>query len=371
VTFAFTDEQESLRAAVRRFLEDACPEREVRRLMESTDGYDAALWGRTGDLGLHGLIVPTEYGGAGASYVDFVIVLEEMGRSLFCAPYFSTNAMAATLLLACPRDSATTRYLTQLARGEIRATVALVEASGGWTPNGVHLSASPRQAGVWRLNGRKTHVLDGHTADLILVAAQAEEGLTVFAVEAGAAGLRRSPVEVLDPTRKLAVIDFDDTPGLPLCAAGGGLDSLNRMLSLSAIALAAEQVGGAGRALDMAVEYAKVRFQFGRAIGSFQAIKHRCADLLVDIEAAKSAVYVAAKAAAEDSAELAGYASLAKAYCSEAYSRAATANIQIHGGIGFTWEHPAHLYYKRAKSSEFLLGDPDYHRDVFAQSIGL
>ena len=216
------------------------------------------------------------------------------------------------------------------------------------------------------LDGRKSFVLDGHVADLLLVVAQADGGPSLFAVRGGADGLERRPLETLDMTRKQAALELDGVPGRLIGAEGSAADVVERTLRQAAVALAAEQVGGAQRCLDMSVEYAKIRMQFGRAIGSFQAIKHMCADLLLEVESARSAAYYAAWAAQEQSDELPLVSSLAKAFCSEAYFRAAADNIQIHGGIGFTWEHDAHLYYRRAKSTELMLGTPEEHREIAA-----
>jgi alkylation response protein AidB-like acyl-CoA dehydrogenase len=214
-------------------------------------------------------------------------------------------------------------------------------------------------------------VLDGHTADLIVVAARTDAGVSLFHVDSGAAGLTREALSTMDQTRKQAKLTFDGTPAMLIGTDGQGWSVLEKVLDLVVVALAAEQVGGAQFVLEMAVQYAKDRVQFGRPIGSFQAIKHKCADMLLEVESAKSAAYYAAWCAAEMNDELPSVASLAKAYCSEAYFHAAAENIQIHGGIGFTWEHPAHLYFKRAKSSELLFGDPTYHRELLAQRIGL
>jgi alkylation response protein AidB-like acyl-CoA dehydrogenase len=371
VNFAFSDEQEELRKAVRRFLDDKSPETEVRRLMETAEGYDPAVWKQMGDqLGLQGLAIPEEYGGSGYTYVELIVVLEEMGRALFCAPYFSSVALAANLLLASDDDAAKRDFLPGIAAGTTIATVALAEASGRWDEEGVALEASGSGSG-WTLTGEKLYVLDGHTADLILVAARTASGVSVFAVNLGASGLTTAALSTMDETRKQAKVTFEATPARLVGIDGAGWDAISKMLDLAAVALAAEQVGGAQKVLDMAVEYAKVRIQFGRPIGSFQAIKHMCADMLLEVESAKSAAYYAGGAAAEDNDELPVVASLAKAYCSEAYFHAAAQNIQIHGGIGFTWEHPAHLYFKRAKSSELLFGDPTYHRELLAQRVGI
>jgi alkylation response protein AidB-like acyl-CoA dehydrogenase len=367
VNFAFSEEQEELRRSVRRFLEDKSPSTEVRRLMETTEGYDPAVWSQMAEqLGLQGLAIPEEYGGSGFTYVELVVVLEEMGRALLCAPYFSTVALAANALLTSGDDSAKKELLAGIASGETIATLAITEDNGRWDLDGIGLEA---KGGT--LNGHKMFVIDGHTANLIVVAARSDKGVSLYAVEGDASGLTRTPLATMDQTRKQARLEFSNTPARLIGEEGGASAGLSKTLDLAAVALAAEEVGGAQKCLDMAVEYAKVRVQFGRPIGSFQAIKHKCADMLLEVESAKSAAYYAGWAAAEDNDELPVVASLSKAYCSDAYFHAAAENIQIHGGIGFTWEHDAHLYFKRAKSSELLLGDPTYHRELLAQRIGI
>ncbi len=358
--------------AVRRFLEDKSPETEVRRLMETTEGYDPAVWAQMAEqLGLQGLTIPEEFGGSGYTYVELIVVLEEMGRALLCAPYFSSVALAANLLLVSGDDAAKKDYLPGIANGSTIATVALAEASGRWDEEGVTLEATG-SGDNWTLSGEKLYVLDGHTADLVLVAARTGAGVSVF--RGGQGGFRLHGHAAVDdgpdPQAGPARRSRPPRPGWSAPTAPGWA-AISKMLDLAAVALAAEQVGGAQKVLEMAVEYAKVRVQFGRPIGSFQAIKHKCADMLLEVESAKSAAYYAGWAAAEDNDELPVVASLAKSYCSEAYFHATAENIQIHGGIGFTWEHPAHLYFKRAKSSELLFGDPTYHRELLAQRIGI
>ncbi|HEY5251033.1 MAG TPA: acyl-CoA dehydrogenase family protein [Acidimicrobiales bacterium] len=371
MNFAFSEEQDELRTAVRRFLEDKSPETEVRRLMETTEGYDTAVWSQMADqLGLQSLTIPEEFGGSGFSYVELIVVLEEMGAALLCAPFFSTVALGANALLTSGDDSAKADLLPGIASGETIATLAFTEDSGRWDIGGVALEATPSGDG-WVLNGHKSFVLDGHVANLILVVARTDAGISLFSVAGDADGLTRTPLATMDQTRKQARLEFSGTPARLIGTDGGAEAGLSKTLDLAAVALAAEQVGGAQRCLDTAVEYAKTRIQFGRPIGSFQAIKHKCADMLLEVESSKSAAYYAGWAAAEDSDELPVVASLAKSYCSEAYFHAAAENIQIHGGIGFTWEHPAHLYFKRAKSSELLFGDPAYHRELLAQRIGI
>ncbi len=347
-------EQQELREAVRRFLTDRAPLPRVRQLMETDHGTDAEVWRQAGtQLGLQGIAIPEEFGGSGFSFAEQAIVLEELGSALYTGPYLASAVLAATALLASADEGAKRDYLPGIASGETVATLAFTEDDGSWDPDAIRLSAA-RSGAAWRLDGHKSFVLDGHTAGLILAVAATDSGLSLFAVDAGESGLTRTPLAALDQTRKLARLEFDGAAG-----------------RLAAIALAAEQLGGAQHALDMAVEYAKIRHQFGRPIGSFQAIKHRCADLLLEVESLRSAVAYAAAAVAADSDEVPVVASLAKAYGSEVYFHVAAENIQIHGGIGFTWEHDAHLFFKRAKSSELFLGDGSYHRERLAQRIGL
>lgn len=371
MNFAFSAEQDELRRSVRKYLEEKSPEAEVRRLMESDSGYDPAVWSQmAGELGLQGLAVPEDFGGSGAGWVELVIVFEEMGRALLCAPYLSTVGLALSLLEAAGDTTAQKDYLPGIANGDTIATVAIAERDGGWEPLESSVIASATGGG-WTLTGEKHFVTDGHIADLILVSARLPEGVSVFAVESGASGFAAQSKPTLDQTRTQAVLSFDSTPARLIGEAGTAGPALARMLDLAAVALAAEQVGGAQRVLEMAVDYAKNRTQFGRAIGSFQAIKHKCATMLLEVESARSAVYYAGWVAATPDDELSKVASLAKAYCSEAYFHAAAENVQIHGGMGFTWEHSAQLYFKRAKSSELLFGSPTYHRELLAQRIGI
>jgi alkylation response protein AidB-like acyl-CoA dehydrogenase len=369
------EEQEELRASVRRFLADRAPITAVRELMETTDGLDAGVWRQAGEqLGLQGIAIPEEYGGAGFSFAEQAIVLEELGAALYGGPYLASAVLAAAALLASPDEDARKTYLPGIASGDTIATLAFTEEDGSWEPDAIRLTANAAQddsANGWQLDGRKSFVLDGHTANLILVVARTGDALSLFAVPAEASGLTRTALPTLDQTRKLARLDFAAVPAMLIGSVGDGRAVLSRALDVAAIAQAAEQLGGAQRALDMAVEYAKVRHQFGRPIGSFQAIKHRCADLLLEVESLRSAVQYAAAAVAEDSAEVPVVAALVKAYASDVYFHVAAENIQIHGGIGFTWEHDAHLYFKRAKASELFLGDASYHREHLASRIGL
>jgi alkylation response protein AidB-like acyl-CoA dehydrogenase len=373
-------EQEELRVSVRRFLADRAPIPAVRELMETAEGFETAVWRQAGDqLGLQGIAIPEEYGGSGFSFAEQAIVLEELGAALYGGPYLASAVLAASVLLASADEAARKTHLPGIASGETIATLAFTEEDGSWEPDAIRLAATVADGtgdpgdtgGGWRLDGRKSFVLDGHTASLILVVARTGDGLAVFAVDGSAEGLTRTPLPTLDQTRKLARLDFEAVPATLIGAPGEGAAVLGRVLDVAAIAQAAEQLGGAQRALDMAVEYAKVRHQFGRPIGSFQAIKHRCADLLLEVESLRSAVQYAAAAVAENSDEVPVVASLVKAYASDVYFHVAAENIQIHGGIGFTWEHDAHLYFKRAKASELFLGDATYHREHLATRIGL
>jgi alkylation response protein AidB-like acyl-CoA dehydrogenase len=339
--------------------------------METTDGVDPAVWRQAGEqLGLQGIAVPEEYGGSGFSFAEQAIVLEELGAALYGGPYLASAVLAATALLAGSDESAKKAYLPGIASGELIATLAFTEEDGSWDADAIRLAAN-REGDGWRLDGRKSFVLDGHTAGLILVVARTGDELSLFAVPTGAEGLTRTALPTLDQTRKLALLDFAGVPATLVGVAGEGAAVLSRTLDVAAIAQAAEQLGGAQRALDMAVDYLKVRHQFGRPIGSFQALKHRCADLLLEVESLRSAVQYAAAAVAENSDEIPVVAALVKAYASDVYFHVAAENIQLHGGIGFTWEHDAHLYFKRAKASELFLGDAAYHREHLATRIGL
>ncbi|MEM7276191.1 MAG: acyl-CoA dehydrogenase family protein, partial [Actinomycetota bacterium] len=346
MNFAFTEEQDQLRQFVRSFLEDKSSEEAVREQMETEAGYDAAVWSQMAEqLGLQSMVIPEAHGGQGYSFVELGVVLEEMGRALLCAPFLS-GVLASAAIMQSGDEAAMGAHLPGIASGETIATLAFTEESGKWDEAGITMEASAAGDGH-ALSGVKSFVLDGHTANLIIVAARTGAGVSLFAVDGDADGLTREALSTMDQTRKQAKLTFDNTPATLIGTDGAGWATMSTVLDLGAVALAAEQVGGAQYVLEMAVQYAKDRVQFGRPIGSFQAIKHKCADMLLEVESAKSAAYYAGWAASELNDELPSVASLAKAYCSEAYFHAAAENIQIHGGIGFTWEHPAHLYFKR------------------------
>jgi len=368
--FIFTEEHDALRQTVRAFLAKRSDEKAVRATMTSERGYDPDVWKQLAEeLGLVGLIIPEEHGGAGFGPVELLIVMEEMGRALLCAPYLGTSVFAAQALLTCADAVTQKELLPKIASGAAIASVAHAEPNGRWDLGGVSLRAKCTGASV-TLDGEKTLVLDGHTADVLLVVARSDAGLELLRVNANASGLTRSAIPPLDLTRKLARVRFANTPATRI-SSGDQSANLERVLAFACAALAAEQVGGAQKCLEMATEYAKSRLQFGRPIGSYQAIKHKCAEMLVSVEMAKSAASNALFIAAANEPDFVEAAALAKAYCSDTYFHAAADNIQIHGGMGFTWEAAPHLYFKRAKSSELLFGDAAHHREELAKHVGL
>ena len=377
--FAFTAEQEELRAAARAFLSDHSSSEAVRRAMASDLGFDAELWKRIGhDLGWTSVHIPEAYGGSGLGYVELVALLEVMGEWLLCAPFFSSVCLAANAILAAAGESQKSEWLPGIAAGRTIAALAFDEAAAHGSRFACEATAR-RDGGDYVLAGRKRFVLDGHCAELLVVAARSpgsrgQDGVSLFAVPAAAAGLERRALPTMDSTRRLADVELRDVR-VPVSARlgdeGSGAAALARALDLAAVALAAEQVGGAQRCLDMAVGHAKERIQFGRPIGSFQAIKHTCADMMVAVESARSAAYYAGCVAAEGGDDLARVASLAKAWCSEAYFRCAADALQVHGGVGFTWEYDVHLHLKRARAGESFLGLPAWHRERVARSLGL
>lgn len=379
VEFSFSEDQDELRRAARRFLAVASSEERVRSAMETEQGYDSATWKQLSEeLAWTALTIPEEYGGLGMSYLDLHPLMEEMGRSLLCSPFFSTICLGANALMLGGDDVHKERYLPGIAAGQTTATLAYAEKNNRMDAEGVEATYS-RDGSGYILRGAKSYVVDGHTAALLVIAARTQnskgpEGVSLFLVPGDAEGLRRTWLPTMDQTRRLASIELSDVV-VPhdalLGEEGRGWALCERTLDLARIALAAEQVGAAEMCLDMAVEYAKVRKQFGRPIGSFQAIKHKCADMLMMVESARSAAFYASALAGQGEADLEEAASSAKAFCSDTFFHCAAENIQIHGGIGFTWEHPAHMYFKRAKATETLFGDPSFHRERFARRMGL
>jgi alkylation response protein AidB-like acyl-CoA dehydrogenase len=328
--------------------------------METEAGWERDGWRDLNQtLGLSGVHIPEAYGGQGFGFVELGIVLEEMGRALLCAPYFASTVLAATAIMNAGTEAQKRDLLPGIASGDTVATLAFTEPNGRWDADGVEMRASGR----YRLDGVKSFVLDGHTADLIVVVANTDKGLAFFTLPGDAPGLSRRPLKVMDPTRKQARLEFRSVAAELLGEDGGGAAPFARTMTQAALCLANEMVGGAEKLRQSALDYANLRVQFGRAIASFQSMKHKQADMLVEVELAKSAAYAAASAAAEDDADLPALASLAKACASDAYMQTAIHTIQIHGGIGFTWDNDTHLWFKRAKSSEVLLGDATWHRE--------
>lgn len=361
VTYAESAELELIRSTARQFLNERLGLEVVRELMMSEDGFERRLWKEIADLGWAGLTIPEEHGGSGFGSLEMSAVLEEMGRLLTPGPFFASAVLATTAILETATEEQKAELLPALGSGDQIATLALYETPHDWDLAQLATRAT-REGDSWVIDGWKRHVLDGHLAEQLIVAAAMDGGVGLFVVGAGIAGLEISQSDVLDPTRRQAELSLDSVRvGKDALLGGEATDSLDTVLALGSVALAAEQVGGAQRCLEMSVEHAKSRHQFGRAIGSYQAIKHRCAEMLLKVEHAKSAAYHAARIT-DDRRELSIAAPLAGSVCSEAYLWAAGETIQIHGGIGFTWEHDAHLYLKRAKSSSLLLGDPRHHR---------
>lgn len=377
--FSFSEDQNELKKAARRFLDVASSEERVRSAMATEQGYDSATWKQLSEeLAWTALTIPEQLGGLGMSYLDLHPLMEEMGRALLCSPFLSTICLGANALLLGGSDAQKERYLPEIAAGETTATLAYGEKNNRMDAEGVEATYTRNGAG-YILSGAKSYVIDGHTADLLVVAARSKhskgaEGVSLFLVRGDASGAQRTWLPTMDQTRRLASIELHDVV-VPTEAIvgdeGRGWDLCERVLDLARIALAAEQVGAAEKCLEMSVEYAKVRKQFDRPIGSFQAIKHTCADMLMMVESARSAAFYASSLAGQGETDLQEAASSAKVFCSDAFFHCAAENIQIHGGIGFTWEHPAHIYFKRAKASEALFGDPSFHRERFAKRMGL
>ncbi len=366
-----SDEHTELRATLRRFFESRSPEAAVRRAVDSAPGYDVELWKQMAEqMGLQGLGLPEAYGGSGYGAEETTIVFEELGRALVPSPFFPTIALAADLLLAVGDADANAKYLPGIAAGELLATVALAEPDGSWGCGGTSDVSAVERSGQWQLSGEKATVLNADVAGLILVVVTENGAASVYAVDPAADGVTIVPLEGLDLTRRQSKVRLDGAPTTLVGGHGTSADAVTAMLDRAAVALAAEQAGAAGHLMQLCVDYAKVRHQFGKPIGAFQAIKHKLAEMAFDVERMDSVVRHAATAAATDSPELPVIASTAKVFCSEAYFRVAAETIQVHGGIGFTWEHQAHLYFRRAKSSEYLLGSPVAHREALLQRLG-
>lgn len=376
--FVLNDEQLALAESAKRFLQEKAGCEAALQAMETQAGFDESVWETMGsELGWTALTIPEAYGGYGLSYTDLIPLLEAMGRYMLCSPFFSSICMGANSILEAGTEEQKTKWLPDIAAGTSRATLAFTEAGGTWCADDIQTTYTRSESG-FVLNGAKHYVLDGHTAHLLIVAARAEgstgeNGVSLFTVDPSSKGMTISAIKNLDQTRKQANVTLEKTQLESAAQLGAGdLDwsVVQRILDLAGVALSLEQVGCAERCLQTAVDYAKIREQFNRPIGSFQAIKHKCADMLVLVESARSAAWYAAWSATQDEG-LADAASQAQSYCSDALYTCAAESIQIHGGIGFTWEHEAHLYFKRAQSSKVLLGTPENHRERIAQALEL
>ncbi len=381
--FSFTEEQQMIRDTATSFLAEVSDSEAVRRAMATEAGYEDELWSRiTGEMCWHAVHIPEDFGGLGLGYVELVALLEEMGKRLMCSPFYSTVCLGVNALRVAGTDRQQERYLSRIAGEGTKATLAWTGTRGRWDADSIDATYASTDDGVV-LDGRLRYVPDGHTADLLIVAARQEgssdeDGIGLFIVPADANGVARTWLPTMDQTRKQAQIDLSGVrvaAGDVMRNLGNAWPLLSRVLDLARIAIAADQVGGASQVLDATADYIKERRQFGRPVGGFQAMKHKAADMMLKAEAARSAVYYAAciadqyleeRVAAETLAEA---ASIAKAYCSDAYFFNAGCAIQMHGGIGFTWEHDMHLYFKRAKSTQQFLGDAAFHRERLSRQI--
>jgi alkylation response protein AidB-like acyl-CoA dehydrogenase len=374
--FAFSEEQEMLRRSARDFLAKECGPKVVRKLMDAADAHDPVLWKKMAGLGWTALGIPEQYGGAG-TFLDLIVVLEECGRALLPGPFFATMGLAVPALIEAGTEAQNKEALVAIAEGRARATLALTEPSGRWDAGGVTLAAKPAGGG-WKLDGVKLFVPDAEGADYTVVAArtrgEGEEGISLFLIKGLPKGMSVTPLKTLDMTRRWNEIRFDGVElesDAIMGAQHRGWVPLKRALEWGTAALCAEMIGGTQKVLEDSTEYAKTRHQFGKPIGIYQAISHKLADMLVLSESGRSATYYAAWAVDADAPDRALASSMAKAYVSDAYRKVAGDGIQVHGGIGFTWEHDMHLYFKRAKASEVTLGDATYHRELVAQALDL
>ena len=356
----------ALRDAAAALFAKRSPEAQVRRLMADDTGYDPGVWAEMAAMGLLGLTIPEEFGGAGAGAAELAVVSEQMGAALLCAPYLSSAVLTPYLLLALGDTSECADVLPRIATGELIATAAFAEPGDARPPQHPSTVATD-EGGGWSVTGEKTYVLDVTSAERFYVLAQCRSGAGIFAVDRGAPGLSTGALPTVDQTRKQGRVTLADTPGRLVGAVGAGTSALHAALDRSAIALLAEQAGGVMHTMHMAADYARTRFQFARAIGSFQAVKHLCVDMLLEAQSALSAARHVAMAFDSAEPDRLTDLALAQAYCSEAYVFVAATTIQVHGGIGFTWEHPAHLYLRRARTDAQIFGDPAWHRERYVK----
>jgi alkylation response protein AidB-like acyl-CoA dehydrogenase len=373
--FGFSEEQEMLRDAAKRFLADNCSTKFVRQMMAHETAHDQAFWRKIVDLGWPGLLIPEQYGGQGGTFLDMTVIAEEVGKALIPGPFFAAALLGAPILIEAGSEAQKNELLPKMAKGEYIATVAVAEAAGRFDAGGVELKATKKGAD-YALSGEKFFVPDAHVADCIVVAARsggsAENGVTLLAVPAREKGVTVTQLKTVDMTRRLCHVKFDNVtvPGANLLGKEGhGWAPLRRTLDVATAALSAEMVGTAQKALDIAVDYAKTRVQFGKPIGSFQAVKHKCVDMMVAVENARSLTYYACWTVDERLAEAATAVPMAKAYASDMAKNVTSEAIQVHGGIGFTWEHDMHLYHRRALAGEANFGNAPIHRETVAKSL--
>lgn len=375
--FDFSSDQKQLKEQVRRFLADRCDRQAVRAVLDGPQSYDRALWQSMAELGYLGATIPEAYGGLGAGYLEACVIAEELGRAVAPVPYSSTIALAAECLMMAGSDAQKERWLPGLARGEVIGTVALVEHTGALVPGAIAATATGGGDGGVRLDGSKTAVADGDVADLAIVAAlpagaaggQGAAPLSLYLVDLAGDGVTRTPIATIDPTRSHARLTFDEAAAEPLGEPGAGWPLLERLFDRAAVLIAFEQLGGADRALEMARDYALERFAFGRPIGSLQAIKHMLADMYVSATLARSNCYYSAWALATGAAELPVAAATARVSATQAYQHCSRNNIQVHGGMGFTWEFDCHLYYRRSNLLAAVLGAPSTWEDRLVRRL--
>lgn len=359
MNFGLSESQQILKNNAKKFFAAECPSAEVRRLMETDTAFDPALYKKMAEQGFTGIIFPEEYGGLGLGMVEAAALLEEMGRASIPGPYFSTVFMAGAAVNAAGSDAQKKKYLEPIASGEKRATLALLEKNGSWDPDSWTL------AGGSLLTGEKWFVPDAGVADFIVVATRG--GL--YVVDAKAPGLKVTPMPAIDMTRKLYKVTFENTPAEELAAGPKARAALDKTMQTATAALTAEMGGGMQRIMEIAVEYVKTRKQFGQIVGKFQAVQHQCADMLVYTEGVRSSSLYACWALSEGAPEAASAVSVAKAYASDAFREVGNRGVQVHGGMGFTWENDVHLHYRRSKGSEIAFGDAAYHREKLAKLV--
>lgn len=356
----------ALRSTVGRLFADRSSEADVRRTMESAEGYDPSLWEQLSEIGLTGIIIGDEYGGAGLGPRELGRVMEEAGAALYCGPLFSSAVLSAALLNSCDDEAARRRLLPGIASGSTIATAALTGPGGSWSPDGVAVAAHGADSPA--LRGAASYVTFGSIADVMLVVARKGEDFGLYEVDASGDSVSVTPSKTVDLTLRLATVEFDQAPSTPIAIAGWG--AVERALDVARVALASEQAGAASRLFDMTVDYIKNRYQFGRPVGGFQALKHMAADLLIERESAISAARHAADALARGSDDAQEAISLAAFACKDAFSKIAADAVQMHGGIAFTWEFPVHLYLRRARSTAQLLGSPEFYRERYLRILG-